>query len=348
MRLRSTAVHINTVALTGATGYIASHVAVALAAQGHRLVGIDNLSNSSQIVVDRVAELIDGPMPFVKLDVRDTVGLTEVLAEHEVDAVIHLAGLKAVGESVTDSLRYHDNNVGGTISLLRAMQSASVPALVFSSSATVYRPDQPSPLTESSRIGPGNPYGRTKSIAEQIIDDVAASSSLRAVHLRYFNPVGAHESGRIGEDPIGPPNNLMPFTMQVAAGQREMLQIFGDDYNTPDGTCIRDYIHVSDLADGHVAALGAFGSIETSEAINLGTGRGSSVLDVLRSAEKAADRPIPHQIVGRRDGDSAVSFADPSHALERLGWQATRSLDDACQDHWRWQHQNPTGYRTSP
>lgn len=336
-----------TVALTGASGYIASHVAVALAARGYAIVGVDNFANSSPAVLDRLAEITEAPMAFVKLDVRETDALTEVLADHEVDAVIHLAGLKAVGESVDDSLRYYDTNVGGSLSLLRAMHRAGVERLVFSSSATVYDPSEPVPLAEGGRTGPINPYGRTKLMVEQIIDDVCASSPLRALNLRYFNPVGAHESGLIGEDPRGVPNNLMPFVMQVAVGRRQQLEIFGDDYPTPDGTCIRDYIHVSDLAEGHVAALDALDreAIDTAcTALNLGTGVGSSVYEVLHAAERAADRTIPHVVVGRRAGDSPAAVADPTLANELLGWRAQRTLDDACADHWRWQHQNPTGF----
>lgn len=338
---------VGTVALTGATGYIASHVVVALAEQGYDLVGIDNLSNSSATVIGRVEELIDGPFAFHQLDVLDTAKLATVLRDHDVDAVIHLAGLKAVGESVKNPIEYYSNNVAGSLSLLTAMRDANVHQLVFSSSATVYAPDQPSPLTERARLGPINPYGRTKYMTERLIDDVAATSELRAINLRYFNPVGAHPSGLIGEDPVGTPNNLMPFIMQVASGQREELAIFGSDYDTPDGTCVRDYIHVCDLARGHVSALDAFAQTTTSEAINLGTGTGSSVLDVLKAAEQAVDRPLPHRIVARRPGDGAISVADPALAAERLNWQAELTVADACVDHWRWQRQNPSGYPTS-
>ena len=332
------------VALTGATGYIASHIAVALAEHGHWVVGLDNFDNSSPAVLDRVAAIADTPMPFAEIDIADTDNVAAFLTEHKVDAVIHLAGLKAVGESVAEPLRYYKTNVAGSVSLLEAMDHANVRGIVFSSSATVYAPDQASPLTEQSKLGPINPYGRTKLMVEQIIDDVAATSDLRAINLRYFNPVGAHPSGKIGEDPVGPPNNLMPYVMQVAVGQREEVRIFGNDYATPDGTGIRDYIHVCDLADGHVAAVNALADVSTSETLNLGTGIGSSVLEVLAAAEAAADRKIPQRVVGRRDGDADISFADPTQAQERLGWQAKRTLADACTDHWRWQHQNPQGY----
>lgn len=333
-----------TVALTGATGYIASHIAVALADQGYEVVGLDNFVNSSPVVIDRVAEISEMDMPFAQLDIADTDAVAAFFTEHNVDAVIHLAGLKAVGESVEQPLRYYENNVAGSISLLAAMEKAGVHGLVFSSSATVYDPDQISPLDEASQLGPINPYGRTKLMVEQIIDDVAATSDLRAINLRYFNPVGAHPSGKIGEDPIGAPNNLMPYVMQVAVGMRPEVQIFGDDYDTPDGTGVRDYIHVCDLADGHVAAVRALGDVTTSDVFNLGTGVGSSVLEVLAAAEIAADRKIPQRVVGRREGDGDKSFANPEKAESGLAWRASRTLADACVDHWRWQHNNPEGY----
>ncbi|MEM7093515.1 MAG: UDP-glucose 4-epimerase GalE [Actinomycetota bacterium] len=338
-----------TVALTGATGYIASHVAVALFERGHAVVGIDNFDNSSPAVLDRIAQIADTTMPFAELDVADTRGVADVLRDHAVDAVIHFAGLKAVGESTEDPLRYHRNNVGGSLSLLQAMADAEVTKLVFSSSATVYRPDQASPLDEGAATGPINPYGNTKLMVEQIIADVAGAGRLDAINLRYFNPVGAHPSGLIGEDPVGVPNNLMPFIMQVAVGRRPELEIFGDDYATPDGTCIRDYIHVCDLAEGHVAAVEALlpdrgVGVTGVETLNLGTGVGSSVLEMLAAAEHAVDHPIPHRVTGRRSGDSAVSFADPSRAAQVIGWEATRTITDACQDHWRWQRTNPDGY----
>lgn len=345
--LALTFVPANSVLLTGATGYIASHVATALAEQGYTLTGVDNLSNSSPQVANRLETLIDGPFEFVQADIRDTSALANVMRANDIDAVIHLAGSKAVGESVSDPLAYYDNNVAGSISLMRAMAEVGVHELVFSSSATVYAPDQPSPLSEQSRLGPINPYGRTKLMIEHIINDTAATSPLRAVNLRYFNPIGAHPSGAIGEDPVGTPNNLMPFIMQVASGRRPELVVFGDDYDTPDGTCIRDYIHVMDLADGHVAALRLLESVETSETINLGTGHGSSVTEVLQAAERAVDAPIPHRVSGRRDGDGAVSFADPTRARELMGWTAERTLDEACRDHWRWQDQNPMGFGSS-
>lgn len=334
-----------TVALTGATGYIASHVAVALAEHGHAVVGLDNFANSSPLVLERLVAITEMQMPFAELDLAETDAIADFLRAHHVDAVIHLAGLKSVGESVSEPLRYYTTNVSGSVSLLAAMQQAGVEGFVFSSSATVYDPGQASPLTEDAQTGPINPYGRTKLMVEEIVNDAAASSELRAINLRYFNPVGAHPSGLIGEDPVGTPNNLMPFVMQVAVGRREQLHIFGDDYDTPDGTGIRDYIHVCDLADGHVAAVNALATTTGAATYNLGTGVGSSVKEVLAAAERAADRKIPAQIVGRRPGDGAISFADPSRANNALGWRAQRSLADACVDHWRWQQQNPTGYK---
>lgn len=333
-----------TVALTGAAGYIASHVAVALFERGHAVVGVDNFVNSSPRVLERIATIADTSMPFAEIDVCDSDALASFLEEHRVDAVIHFAGLKAVGESIEQPLRYHAANLGATLGVLRAIEGAGVGGLVFSSSATVYEPDQEMPLSESARVGPINPYGNTKLISERIIDDVATAGGVRAINLRYFNPVGAHPSGLIGEDPIGPPNNLMPFIMQVAVGRRSELQIFGDDYPTPDGTCIRDYIHVMDLAEAHVAAVEALAGIDTSVAVNVGTGVGTSVLEVLAAAEKAVDQPIPTRVVGRRAGDAAVSYADPGLAHGVLGWRASRTVAEACIDHWRWQEHNPHGY----
>lgn len=339
-----------TVALTGAAGYIASHVAIALFDRGHHVVGFDNFANSSPIVLDRIAELADTAMPFAQIDLAETDRVAEFLRHHKVDAVIHFAGLKAVGESVEDPLRYYRTNVAGTISLLDAMAQAQVTGVVFSSSATVYEPDQPMPLVESARLGPNNPYGRTKLMIEDMLRDIAATGQLSAINLRYFNPVGAHPSGRIGEDPTGVPNNLMPFVMQTAVGRRDEIQVFGDDYDTPDGTAIRDYIHVCDLADGHVAAVEALDQIDGHQSINLGTGIPSSVLEVIAAAEQAIDKPLARRVVGRRDGDAAISCADPALAHKLLGWRAKRDLADACVDHWRWQQHNPHGYtdRGSP
>jgi len=291
------------VALTGASGYIASHIAVALAEHGHWVVGFDNFVNSSPAVLNRVAQIADTPMPFAEIDLADTDAMAGFLQEHKVDAVIHLAGLKAVGESVAEPLLYYRNNVAGSVNLLTAMQRANVHGIVFSSSATVYDPNQPSPLREDAITGPINPYGRTKLMVEDIINDVASASELRAINLRYFNPVGAHESGLIGEDPVGTPNNLMPFVMQVAVGQREEVRIYGDDYNTPDGTGVRDYIHVCDLAEGHVAAVNALADTNGAETYNLGTGVGSSVRSPARRRRCQLRRPEPRQPCSRLAGD---------------------------------------------
>lgn len=339
--------HTLNVALTGVTGYIGSHIAIALAEHGHWVVGFDNFANSSPAVLDRVATICDTSMPFAELDLADTDAIASFFVTNKVDAVIHLAGLKSVAESVAEPLRYYETNVAGSVSLLKAMEQANVHGIVFSSSATVYDPNQASPLDEDAVIGPINPYGHTKIMVEQIINNAAAASSLKGINLRYFNPVGAHPSALIGEDPVGTPNNLMPYVMQVAVGMRDEVSIYGDDYATPDGTGVRDYIHVCDLADGHVAAVNALAKISASDTINLGTGMGSSVREVIAAAERAADRDIPYRVVKRRSGDADMSYADPSRAEHRLGWKAQRTLADACVDHWRWQDQNPHGYTTS-
>lgn len=335
-----------TILVTGAAGYIGSHTCVVLLEAGWDVVGVDNFDNSSPVAVDRVAELAGRPIDFVELDLRDRVAVDSVFAAHDIDSVVHFAGLKAVGESVAEPLLYHDTNVGSTISLLGAMDAAGVRDLVFSSSCTVYGNPEPEdmPLTEAQPTSAVSPYGRTKLFIEEMLQDVAAAGSWRILSLRYFNPVGAHASGRIGEDPSGIPNNLMPYTMQVAVGVRESLSVFGGDYPTPDGTCIRDYIHVVDLAEGHEAALRTLPTVEGFEAINLGTGVGSTVLEVVAASERAVGAPIAHQIVDRRPGDATAVFADPARALDRMGWKATRDLDDMCVDHWRWQKNNPNGY----
>lgn len=350
------------IALTGAAGYIASHIAVELLDAGYTIVGLDNFANSNPAVVPRVEEITGKPFKVIKADVRDQHAVTEILQTHNVNTVIHLAGLKAVGESVAEPLRYYDNNVNGSIALLAAMNATNTNQLVFSSSATVYSPDTNQAADENAPLGPTNPYGRTKMMVEQIIEDFCQSTNMRAINLRYFNPVGAHESGKIGEDPTGPPNNLMPFIMQVAAGRREKLRVFGNDYPTADGTPIRDYIHVTDLALGHLAAIEALepNKAETPqnthtttaqtnkkcEAINLGTGAGSSVFEVLHAAEKAVGKPIPYEIAARRAGDAVTSTANPIYAQARLKWSASRNLEQACVDHWRWQRENPNGYNS--
>jgi UDP-glucose 4-epimerase len=336
-----------TVLLTGGAGYIGSHTCVVLLEAGHRVVVVDDLSNSSEESLRRVAEITGAEVAFHRLDLRDTDALDDVVGAYPIEAVVHFAGLKAVGESVTEPLRYYDVNVGGTISLLEVLDRHAVRRVVFSSSATVYGEPETVPIDEGAALGATNPYGRTKLMIEQILGDVAASDpGWHVVLLRYFNPVGAHPSGRIGEDPQGIPNNLMPFVMQVAVGRREELVVFGDDYPTPDGTCIRDYIHVMDLAEGHRAALDRIDDLPGCRPVNLGTGAGSSVLEVVTAASRAVGRPLPHRIGERRPGDAAASYADPSTAEGLLGWRATRGLDEMCVDAWRWQSQNPHGYRT--
>ena len=332
--------------LTGGAGYLGSHIAVELLASGWSVAVLDNLHNSSPVSVDRAAELGGGPITLRVGDIRDEDAVEAVFSQARPTAVIHLAGLKAVEESVREPLRYYDNNVAGTSTLLKAMERHGVRDIVFSSSATVYGEPERIPLTEDCRLGPVNPYGRTKLHIEEMLRDLApGGGGWRAFLLRYFNPVGAHPSGRLGEDPAGTPNNLLPVVMQVASGRREVVEVFGDDYPTPDGTCVRDYIHVVDLARGHLAALGAFERIDGCRALNLGTGRGHSVLEVIAAAGVASGRPIPYRVTGRRPGDVATSWADPAAAAGLLGWSTRLDLAAACADAWRWQAANPDGYR---
>ena len=326
--------------LTGGTGYIGSHTAVVLAEAGHRPVLLDNLSNSSADVVDRLAQITGTRFPFIEGDIRDTALLRRVLADEGIAAVVHFAGLKAVGESVEQPLRYYDNNVGGTISLLQAMDETGVGTLVFSSSATVYGQPAYLPLDEVHPTGATNPYGRTKLHIEEMLAELAASGThWRIACLRYFNPVGAHASGLIGEDPNGIPNNLMPYIARVAGGRLPFLNVFGDDYPTPDGTGVRDYIHVMDLAEGHRAAIDFLaGSAGAGwHAFNLGTGCGYSVLDMVRAFEQASGRPVPYRIAPRRPGDIACYYAKADLAAAELGWRAVRSLDDMCASTWHFQ-----------
>jgi len=331
--------------VTGGTGYIGSHTTLALLEAGHDVVVLDNLANSSQESLRRVQELTGRTAAFRKVDLLDEAALGEVFDAEKVDAVIHFAGLKAVGESVEQPLHYYRNNVGGTLNLLRCMEARNVRTIVFSSSATVYGNSDEVPLTEKMPLDATNPYGRTKEQIEDILSDLgAADERWHVALLRYFNPVGAHESGRIGEDPTGVPNNLLPFVAQVAVGRREKVRVFGSDYPTPDGTGVRDYIHVMDLAAGHLAALDYIASRPGVYRWNLGTGRGSSVLEVLDAFGKAAGFEIPRELTDRRPGDAAVSYADPTAALAELGWSAQRTLEQMCQDHWRWQKDNPNGY----
>jgi UDP-glucose 4-epimerase len=334
-----------TVLVTGGAGYIGSHTCVALLRAGWAVVVLDNLSNSKPVALERVKQLATGDLTFHEADLRDAAALDRIFDERPIDAVIHFGGLKAVGESTEKPLHYYSNNIVATVELLQAMQRHGVGDIVFSSSCTVYGDPPSLPVTEASPRSATNPYGRTKLFIEDILRDVsAAEPGWRVFLLRYFNPVGAHPSGIIGEDPSGIPNNLMPFVMQVAVGRRDKLTVFGNDYPTPDGTCIRDYIHVEDLAEGHLAALEALDKIEGCEAVNLGTGTGSSVLEVIAAATEAVGKDIPYEIGPRRPGDVAATWADPSHAASLLGWRATRTLADMCADHWRWQSANPNGY----
>lgn len=337
---------MGSVLVTGAAGYIGSHACVQLLEAGYEVVGVDNYDNSSPESIRRVEELTGKKLvELVELDLRDTSALHEVFARHEIDAVMHFAGLKAVGESVAEPFLYYDTNIGSTIALIDAMERAAVRKMVFSSSCTVYgspTPDQV-PLTEDTPLDAVSPYGRTKLLIEEMLSDIcAADPQWEVLSLRYFNPIGAHPSGRIGESPIGVPNNLLPYIMQVAVGLRDELSVWGGDYPTHDGTCIRDYIHVVDLAQGHVLALVNLESGYT--AINLGTGVGSSVLDVVDASSKAVGKPIPYAIKPRRAGDAVSVYADPQVAVERLGWKAQLDLQSMCEDHWRWQKNNPNGY----
>jgi len=335
------------VLVTGGAGYIGSHTCVELVQAGHDVVIFDSLCNSHRAVIGRIAR-IAGRMPeFAQADVRDSDALRDVFTRHRFDAVIHFAGLKAVAESVEKPIEYYDNNVQGALSLCRAMAAADVGMLVFSSSATVYGNASSVPIREDAPLGPTNPYGQSKWMVERILGDVAASDPARwcVALLRYFNPVGAHPSGLIGEDPQGIPNNLMPNIAQVAAGVRDRLRVFGSDYPTRDGTGIRDYIHVVDLARGHIAALETMKHERQGITVNLGTGRGISVLEAVRAFERASGRTIPIERVARRAGDVAESYADPSLAEKTLGWKATHALEDMCRDTWRWQSMNPRGYR---
>ena len=329
---------MQTILITGGTGFIGSHTAVALLAAGRDVVLYDNLANSRREVVDRIAQIAGRAPRFVEGDVRDREHLARVLRETGSDGVIHFAALKAVGESVREALAYYDVNVGGTLALCQAMAAVGVYSLVFSSSATVYGDPASLPIREDFPRSTTNPYGASKLILEDMLADVAAADPRwRIARLRYFNPIGAHESGLIGEAPSGIPNNLLPYIAQVACGQREKLSVFGGDYPTPDGTGVRDYIHVVDLAEGHLAALDYLAANPGLLTVNLGTGRGYSVLEIVRAFERASGHAVPYEIVARRAGDIAACYADPTLARERLGWSARRDLDAMCRDAWRWQ-----------
>ena len=334
-----------TILVTGGCGYIGSHTCVELLNAGHEVVVFDNLSNSRLEALQRVERITGKPVAFVTADLNDRDALREVFENHSIGAVVHFAGLKAVGESVAKPLLYYHNNVSGSIVLFETMAEFAVKRIVFSSSATVYGDPHSVPIRESFPLRAANPYGRTKLVIEDILRDIAASDpSWRIAMLRYFNPVGAHESGLIGEDPNGIPNNLMPYISQVAVGLRKELSVFGNDYPTHDGTGVRDYIHVVDVAAGHLAALETLDKHGGTLTVNLGTGHGYSVLDMVRAFEKASGHRIPYRIAGRRPGDIASCYADPALAYELMGWRAVRDLDAMCRDAWRWQSMNPNGY----
>lgn len=335
-----------TILVTGGAGYIGSHTVLLLLQAGFEVLVLDDLSNSSEVSLERVAQLAGRKAELVVGDLRDQPLLAQLFAAHDIAAVVHFAGLKAVGESVAEPLRYYDVNVGGTLALLQAMTDAGVRRLVFSSSATVYGDPASVPIREDFPLKTTNPYGATKLHIEDMLRDLHRSDARWGLALlRYFNPVGAHESGLIGEDPQGVPNNLMPFIAQVAVGRRERLAVFGSNYDTPDGTGVRDYIHVMDLAAGHLAALAKLEEAPALLQVNLGTGQGYSVLDMVRAFEQASGRPVPYELTARRPGDVASCYADPALAKRLLGWQAERGLDAMCADHWRWQKNNPSGYR---
>jgi UDP-glucose 4-epimerase len=330
--------------VTGGAGFIGSHTCVELLNQNYEVIVIDNLSNSKETSLARVEEITGKKITFIKVDLLDKEGLRQVFKENQIQAVIHFAGLKAVGESVKKPLEYYKNNITGTITLLEVMREFNVKKIIFSSSATVYGSEDKMPLTENTPTGePSSPYGKTKWMIEMIMKDVYASDNTWSITLlRYFNPIGAHPSGKIGEDPFGIPNNLLPYIAQVAVGRLEKLSVYGNDYPTPDGTCVRDYVHVVDVANGHVKALDKMDP--GIHIFNLGTGKGHSVLEVIEAFKKASGKDIPYVIVGRRAGDQATTYADVSKAEKELGWKAEKTLDDMCKDAWNWQSQNPKGF----
>lgn len=340
---------MKTILVTGGAGYIGSHTCVRLLENGYDVVVIDNLVNSCKLVFDRIRTITGRDVAFVQADVRDRAALDDIFKTWSIDAVIHFAGLKAVGESTQKPLEYFDVNIGSTLALCKAMQEHGVRNLVFSSSATVYGAATEMPLSENSPLGVTNPYGRTKLLIEQILQDLHASDpSWNLTMLRYFNPVGAHPSGLIGEDPNDIPNNLFPYITQVAVGRLEQLSVFGNDYPTHDGTGVRDYIHIMDLAEGHVAALKHLATKPGYSVFNLGTGKGYSVLDAVKAFEEVCGAPIRHRVVGRRAGDVAECFADPGKARLDLGWRALLGIEDMVRDAWRWQSMNPDGYLAGP
>lgn len=331
--------------VTGGAGFIASHTNIELLNAGYDVVVIDNLVNSSKKSIERVEELTGKKISFYEEDLLNEKALDDIFAKEKIDSVIHFAALKAVGESCEIPLRYFDNNLTGTLNLLKIMEKYSVKSLVFSSSATVYGKPASVPIREDFPLSVSNPYGRTKLIIEDMLRDIfKADNEWDIALLRYFNPIGAHESGRIGENPNGIPNNLLPYVAKVAAGQLECVNVFGDDYDTPDGTGVRDYIHIMDLASGHIKALEKLSEHPGLVTYNLGTGVGYSVLDIIKSFEKACGKKIPYKITPRRPGDIDMCYADPAKAKEELGWEAVRDIDKMCEDAWRWQSQNPNGY----
>lgn len=331
--------------VTGGAGYIGSHTAVELIATGHEVVIVDNLINSKREAARRIERIVGREVPFYEIDVRDEAALAKVFDAHRIGAAIHFAALKAVGESVAKPIEYYRNNLDSLLVLLEAMSARDIKKVVFSSSATVYGMPERSPVDESFPLSATNPYGQSKVIGEQILRDLErADPSWRIATLRYFNPAGAHESGLIGEDPAGMPNNLMPYVAQVAVGKIEKLRVFGGDYDTSDGTGVRDYIHVVDLARGHVAALSALDTRDASVLVNLGTGRGYSVLEVVRAFEAVSGRKVPYEIIERRSGDVAACYAATEKAEQLLGWRAQYGIERMCVDHWRWQEMNPLGF----
>jgi UDP-glucose 4-epimerase len=334
------------VLVTGGAGYIGSHTIVLLVEAGYEVIIFDNFSNASKESIRRVEAIVGKEITVIEGDIRNREDLHSAFSMHSIEAVIHFAGLKAVGESVEQPLRYYDNNVNGSAVLFEVMSEYNCKSIIFSSSATVYGDPHTTPILETFPLSATNPYGRSKLMVEEILRDVYVSDSeWKIVLLRYFNPVGAHESGTIGEDPNGIPNNLMPFISQTAVGKREYLSVFGNDYDTVDGTGVRDYIHVVDLAQGHVNALDRIKNFKEPMTINLGTGNGYSVLEMIEAFEKASGKRVPYQIVDRRAGDIATCFSDPSYAKEVLAWRADRGIAEMCEDVWRWQSKNPSGYK---
>lgn len=332
--------------VTGGAGYIGSHTCILLIEAGYEVVVFDNFSNASKESIQRVEKIVSQKIDLIEGDIRNADDLHQAFNAHTIDAVIHFAGLKAVGESVAHPLKYYDNNVHGTALLCEVMAAHGCRSIVFSSSATVYGDPHTTPIKEDFPLSATNPYGRSKLFVEEILRDLYVSDTRwKVVLLRYFNPVGAHSSGTIGEDPNGIPNNLMPFIAQTAVGKRSCLSVFGDDYDTPDGTGVRDYIHVVDLAEGHLKALEKMQTFTEVMTVNLGTGKGYSVLDMVKAFEKASGKEVPYCVAPRRSGDIAACYADPAYAKEILGWEAKKGIDEMCEDSWRWQRKNPQGFR---